>query len=474
LRHLPIAPWGLAAVALTLAACQGTPPTEAVPPGPAAVQPAAVAFTQVQGLVMAPSNVIAAGAANLRTLAAGDAPVVGAEVFLADAAGQRLSAFGSTHTDAQGRYSFPQVPRGFTFTVVVRVRDAQGRPVSMETLLTTHGDTNQANVSLGTTLAAALLTDGRAGSMGNLAPEKFQALVTHIEAKLNLPAETDLSLPAVVLNMALAIVSLDPTVQGLVAELKTAIADVKAPLDTLPSAQPTAAPTTAPTEAPGAAPTAVPTAAPTTSVDGVPSGSSSGGSSGGYPAPTLTLGATNHVSVATGLAITVQHAAAAPNVRTIETVQVRVTSISEPDGELVTLTETGEATGQFQGTVPFERLYSDLGTLATTAGTGKIAVNAEGSVASEVVTVSYLTLSATTTYEEPSSTLTGIVTVGGTPKAFAQVQVHDAAGALVAKTASRTDGTYAFHDLAAGTYTVVISVNGAVTKTTSVTIAPTS
>jgi hypothetical protein len=205
----------------------------------------------------------------------------------------------------------------------------------------------------------------------------------------------------------------------------------------------------------------------------VPSGSSGGGSAGGYPAPTLALGATSYVGLATGLAVTVQHAAAAPNVRVVETIQVRVTSVSEPTGELVTLTETGEATGRFEGTVPFERLYSDLGTLATTADTGKIAVNAEGNVASEVVTVAYQALTATTTYEEPASTLTGIVTVGGTARALAQVQIHDATGALVAKTASRMDGSYAFHDLAPGPYTVVISVNGAVTKTTSVTIAPT-
>jgi hypothetical protein len=472
LRHRNFAPWGLAAVALTLAACQGTPPTEAVPPAPAAVQPAAVAYTEVQGTVMAPGGLVAVGAGNFRALAAGDAPVAGAEVFLADAAGQRLSAFGSTRTDAQGRYTFAQVPRGFTFTVVVRVRDAQGRPVSLETLLTTQGESNRADVSLGTTLAAALLTDGRAGSMGALTPEKFQALVTQIETKLNLPAETDLSLPSALLNVALAIVSQDPTVQGLVNELKTEIAEVKAPLDTLPTTAPTAAPTTGPTEAPGTAPTDAPTAAPTTSVDGVPSGSSGGGSSGGYPAPTLALGAPSYVGLATGLAVVVQHAAAAPNVRVVETIQVRVTSASEPAGELVTLTETGEATGRFEGTVPFERLYSDLGTLATTADTGKIAVNAEGQIASELVTVSYQALTASATYEEPASTLTGIVTVGGTARALAQVQIHDATGALVAKTASRADGSYAFHDLAAGTYTVVISVNGAVTKTTSATIAP--
>lgn len=473
MRHRHFAPWGLAAVAMALAACQGTPPTEAVPPGPAAVQPAAVAYTEVQGTVMAPpGNLVAVGAGNFRTLAAGDAPVAGAEVFLADAAGQRLPAFGSTRTDAQGRYSFPQVPRGYTFTVVVRVRDAQGRPVSLETVLTTQGDTNRADVSLATTLAAALVTDGRAGSMGVLPAEKFQALVTQIEAKLNMPADLDLSLPSAMLNLALAIVAQDPAVQGLVAEVKAAIAEVTAPLDTLPTPPPTAAPTTAPTEAPTGAPTDAPTAAPTTAVDGVPSGSSGGGT-GGYPAPTLTLGAPGYVGLAAGIAVTVQHAAAAPNVRAIETIQVRVTSVSEPTGELITLTETGEATGRFEGTVPFERLYSDLGTLATTANTGKIAVNAEGHIASEVVTVGYQTLSATTTYEEPSSTLTGIVTVGGTARALAQVQIHDATGALVAKTASRSDGSYAFHDLTAGTYTVVISVNGAVTKTTSATIAPT-
>lgn len=472
MRHRTFAPWGLVAVALTLAACQSTPPTEAVPPGPSAVQPAAVAFTQVQGVVMAPSGLVAAGSGNFRTLAAGDAPVSGAEVFLADAAGQRLPAFGSTRTDAQGRYSFPQVPRGYTFTVVVRVRDAQGRPVSLETLLTTRGDSNQADVSLGTTLAAALLTDGRAGSMGDLAPEKFQALVSQIEAKLSLTPETDLSLPAAVLNLALAIVALDPTVQGLVAELKAAIADVKAPLDTLPTSAPSTPPSDAPSAAPTAAPTTAPTPEATPAVDGVPSGSSGGGSAAGDPPPTLTLGATSQVGVAGGLAVTVRHAAAAPNVRAIETIQVRVTSVSEPDGELVTLTETGEATAQFQGSVPFERLYSEFGTLATTAGTGKIAVNAEGSITSEIVTISYATLSATATYEEPASTLTGIVRVGGTPKALAQVQIHDASGALIAKTASRADGTYAFRNLAADTYTVVIAVNGAVTQTTSVTINP--
>jgi hypothetical protein len=166
----------------------------------------------------------------------------------------------------------------------------------------------------------------------------------------------------------------------------------------------------------------------------------------------------------------VRHAAAAPNVRAVETIQVRVTSGSEPNGELVTLTETGQATGVFQGDLSFERLYDDLGALAAIAGTGRIAVNAEGAVLHETVTVAYQGLSQLATYEEPPSTLTGIVSVGNAPRAQARVQLHDATGALRAETASRPDGSYAFHDLLPGTYSVVIAVDGAVTQTVPVTI----
>jgi hypothetical protein len=485
---------------MMLGACQpGPTPTAPAAVGAPTLEPAPLAFAQVQGFVLAPAGVVAAGSANViapgggnviapgggnviapgsanviapgganfRTLAANDRPLAGAEVLLADAAGRPIPGYASTATDVQGRYAFPRVPQGFTFSVVVRARDAQARPFDLRTLVTTRPDGNQANVSVGTMLATALLTEGRESSLGELDAEKYQAIVSHLDARYGVDPATDLGDTPSIVGMARRLLGDAPSLQAFVADLKSLLADVKAPLSGLPSPAPSTAPSSAPPSDPPA-----PTPAPTTPVDGVPPAGAGGGSAG-YPAPTLSLGATSHTGVATALGITVRHAAVAPNVRVMESIQVRVTSAAEPNGELVTLTETGEATGVFQGSLAFERLYDDLGTLATIAGTGRIAVNAEGATLQDTVTVTYEGLSQSATYEEPPSTLTGVVTVGGTPRVRARVQLHDATGAMLAETASRPDGAYAFHGVAPGTYTVVIAVDGAATRTVSVTIPST-
>jgi hypothetical protein len=288
---------------MMLGACQPGPvPTEPTAAGGPVLAPAPLAFAQVQGFVLTPAGVVAAGSANViapgggnfRTLAAGDRPLVGAEVLLADAAGRPIPGYASTVTDAQGHYTLAQVPQGVTFSVVVRARNAQEHPFDMRTLVTTRPDSNQANVTVGTMLATALLTEGREGALGELDTEKFQAIVSHLDTRYNADSGNDLSDAGSVVGLARALLSDAPGLQDLVAGLKAGLANVKAPLPGLPSSAPSDEPS-APTPAP--------------SVDGVTPGGSGGGASDN-PAPTLSLAATSHTGVASGLGITVRHAAA--------------------------------------------------------------------------------------------------------------------------------------------------------------------
>jgi hypothetical protein len=71
---------------------------------------------------------------------------------------------------------------------------------------------------------------------------------------------------------------------------------------------------------------------------------------------------------------------------------------------------------------------------------------------------------------EPTG-LRGVVTVGGLPRAGVVVQVRALADhALIAEAASGADGAYAFPDLPAGTYFVVVAVDGAMPQTQIVTV----
>ena len=168
-----------------------------------------------------------------------------------------------------------------------------------------------------------------------------------------------------------------------------------------------------------------------------------------------------------------------------ETVTVKVASaITDPTGETLSLTETGPNTGVFTGTFGFERPFNSLQATPPLPGNGKVGVYAEATRTSETVTVKYIDtataynvsaeVTATATYQEPPSTLSGVVRdrVTGQPVAGAGVLLYTVQGQFVDEAVSRSDGSYAFYKVASGNYNLVIGREGFARETISGVVIP--
>ncbi len=188
------------------------------------------------------------------------------------------------------------------------------------------------------------------------------------------------------------------------------------------------------------------------------------------PAPTASLAldplAYTGIAIPVGVTVTDRSAIQSPGI--IESVAVVATSVADPAGKTFLLYETLPGSGIFKGAIPLERVFNESGTAVINAA-GKLAVYAEGGVATDLITVSYRTASRSAQYSEPPSTVTGIITVAGNPAGGSGVQLSGAGGFL-RSTVSRSDGSYAFHGVPSGPYSIVASKNGAQQLTSTVVV----
>jgi hypothetical protein len=169
--------------------------------------------------------------------------------------------------------------------------------------------------------------------------------------------------------------------------------------------------------------------------------------------------------------LTLTHAASNQNGLDPDQVSVTVHSAqTDPTGETVVLTETGNNTGVFQGRVGFERPYTSTTATPVTAGNGKVGVYAEGGRKTELLTATFATLTTTAEYTEPSSTVTGVVTDAGSGSVVAGALVELSGDGVPLRAISRPDGVYSFYDVPSGLYTLVVARDGYVLQTTTVTV----
>jgi len=199
-------------------------------------------------------------------------------------------------------------------------------------------------------------------------------------------------------------------------------------------------------------------------------------------AATLTLSKASYSGTEDAASITLVDADQTGEGTAVVTVRSAVT---DPTGETVTLNERPSQPGTFVGSVKWERPFSETASTPVTAGNGRVGVYAEAGIASEPITCEYSdithpsgysdTVVARAMYEEPSSTLTGIVTDGGGgPIAGAAIRLVAADGSVrnaTSRSGSGYVGHYSLYGLAAGTYSLTIAVNGYAAQTTTVTIA---
>ncbi len=230
-------------------------------------------------------NMVAAGGGNYQLAQGADdppadettyddaqAPLVGAEVYLADTTGKPLPQFKPTLSDDSGHYTFKDVPEGLNVIVAVRIRAKGDVNGTMQTIATIKTGENQADVNLSTTmLAAMLLEDKEEGLLAEFEPAVFAETLARLEAQIEAFVEAhpdlDLAAPQELHAGIVAIIQEDPVLAQAIVEIHIEL--VVEPEPTPPPDQPTPqgtdAPVTGPTPAGEPAPqgTEAPVAGPT-------------------------------------------------------------------------------------------------------------------------------------------------------------------------------------------------------------------
>ena len=121
-------------------------------PPPTANPAAGVIVGVLVGLVVL--GALAGGSRrNARLLQAEERPLADAEVYLADAAGKKLTGFPTTRTDAEGRYQLAGIPTAGAYRLVAS-GTVDGAPVTRSTLVTVVDGETEASIDAATTYVA--------------------------------------------------------------------------------------------------------------------------------------------------------------------------------------------------------------------------------------------------------------------------------------------------------------------------------
>jgi hypothetical protein len=141
------------------------------------------------GLVIASdgASVIATGGLNYRAVqqAGTEVRVANAEVYLADASGEPIPGLPTVKTDANGIYTIPKVPAGYSYMVVARVALKQGDPARLTTLVRSTAQGVTAPISGESTLAATGVTRSFSGALGEYNPARFTEAIQLVRANVS-------------------------------------------------------------------------------------------------------------------------------------------------------------------------------------------------------------------------------------------------------------------------------------------------
>ncbi|MEB3196621.1 MAG: SMP-30/gluconolactonase/LRE family protein [Candidatus Sericytochromatia bacterium] len=239
-----------------------------------------------------PSDAARAGA--LRHVLQQAAPLaeglaVGARVYLADAAGQRILGLPEGRTDANGQFQIANVPRDYTFVVVAEVPTEAGRTAKLQTIVRPAALPSAVTLEAASTLVAAGVLKGLVGQdMGQFNPASFQTVVEATRRNLTpqeLPDLTDrLAVERQMSALAARIEGLEASLEAMRKDLRAvekSLEELKRELATRPSGEATpltgtpasdlpATPTARPSAAQTVAPTQVATATPSPSAQPTP------------------------------------------------------------------------------------------------------------------------------------------------------------------------------------------------------------
>ncbi|MDB5101403.1 MAG: hypothetical protein JWM80_5824 [Cyanobacteria bacterium RYN_339] len=252
--------WMALAALVTLSGCQPPQPLAATPQAPAkaastvlaGVARAPVGITGVianNGAAIVPTgggnvvptgggNIVPTGGGNLRLQAFSEAPLANATVFLGDSAGQPYPLVAAVQTDAQGRFSFPDVPVGVTVMVVALGRDeARHADATLQTLARTSDLGATATVDTASTLVTLAVVQEQQSDLGSFDAATFRTATEATARQLASQAAPDLTdraaLRAQVAALSNDVLELKSALDALrqeIKDLKASLADIKARL----------------------------------------------------------------------------------------------------------------------------------------------------------------------------------------------------------------------------------------------------
>jgi hypothetical protein len=177
-------------------------------------------------------------------------PLAGAKVSLCDATGTPIPGAPTTTTDGEGRYSFKDIPSGYSFQVVVEAPTTTGKTARMQTLARTMEAGAEADVSPASALVTSVLVR-KLGSaeLGRFDPADFRTCVESTDRNLTAdklpdfsnPDEVNAKMEALVGQVAELKAALEKVSQELL-EAKATIAELRAEIERLKQGTPTGAP----------------------------------------------------------------------------------------------------------------------------------------------------------------------------------------------------------------------------------------
>jgi hypothetical protein len=245
------------ALGIALAAPCGCAPLGLAPVTPqASVAAPRAGSTVVVGVAIAPqgiTGIVPTGGGNIIPTGGGDRwhlqaltqqPLANAQVYLADAAGQPYPLIKPVTTDAQGRFTFTDVPVGVTVMVVATGRNPAGKDATLQTLVRTAELGATANIDTASSLVTLAVVKDQSGDLGEFNASSFRTATDATARQLDDQDVPDLT------DRAALLARIDKLAQS-VAELKTALdairqdlKDIKASLEEIKArlGQPTGGP----------------------------------------------------------------------------------------------------------------------------------------------------------------------------------------------------------------------------------------
>jgi hypothetical protein len=183
-------------------------------------------------------NLIPTGGGHYALLGLENDTLGGAKVYLADAGGAPIPGLPAVTTDANGVYTIPNVPAGFTFVVAVEVPTKDGKTAVYQTLVRSTPLGATADIDAASTLvSASVVRDVKGGNLGDVNPAKFRTAQQTAADALTPDALPDFTSRADVLAridaLAAGLSALKQSIDDLrqdISDIKQSLEDIKAQL----------------------------------------------------------------------------------------------------------------------------------------------------------------------------------------------------------------------------------------------------